>query len=119
MFAGDRADARGIAALKSASDEPMLPLPSFLSMLPGNVAPEAASIDVPIFLGVGDRDIVGPPGQIPGAFSHSPSVELHMMPATGHSHFLFASRLALFDAIAVWARSVTRKCAEAVDPTIR
>jgi len=119
MFAGDRADARGIAALKSASGEPMLPLPSLLSMLPGNVAPEAASIDVPIFLGVGDRDIVGPPEQVSGAFSHSPSVELHVMPETGHSHFLFASRLALFDAVAAWTRSVTQRCAEAIDPMVR
>jgi pimeloyl-ACP methyl ester carboxylesterase len=111
MFASDRADASGIAALKAAGAEPILPLPSFHAMLPGNVAPEAASIDVPVFLGVGGRDIVGPPDEVPRAFQHSPSVELHVMPETGHSHFLFATRFALFDAIAVWARSVSRSCA--------
>jgi pimeloyl-ACP methyl ester carboxylesterase len=111
MFAGDRADARGIAALKVAGEEPILPVPSFLSILPGNVAPEAASIDVPVFLGVGDRDIVGAPGELPGAFQRSPGVALYVMPETGHSHFLFAARFALFESIAVWARSVTRNCA--------
>jgi pimeloyl-ACP methyl ester carboxylesterase len=104
MFAGDRADARGIAALNLLRKEPILPLPSWHSMLPGNVAPEAASIDVPVFLGIGDRDIVGPPEEAPSAFPRSPDVELHVMPQTGHSLFLFAARLALFEALAVWAR---------------
>jgi pimeloyl-ACP methyl ester carboxylesterase len=111
MFAGDRADARGIAALKVAGKEPLLPVPGFHSMLPGNVAREAASIDVPVYLALGDRDIVGPPSETPGAFQRSSGVVLHVMPETGHSHFLFASRFALFDGIAVWARSVTRNCA--------
>jgi pimeloyl-ACP methyl ester carboxylesterase len=106
MFASDRADVRGIAALKLAGKEPILPIPSFHSILPGNVAPEAASIDVPVFLGVGDRDIVGPPGEVPSAFPRSPRVVLHVMPETGHSHFLFNTRFALFDAIATWTRSL-------------
>jgi pimeloyl-ACP methyl ester carboxylesterase len=106
MFAGDRADARGIAALNVLRKEPILPLPSSHSMLPGNVAPEAASIDVPVFLGIGDRDIVGPPEEAPSAFPRSPDVELHVMPQTGHSLFLFAARPALFAALDVWARSL-------------
>ncbi|HEY3654381.1 MAG TPA: alpha/beta fold hydrolase [Steroidobacteraceae bacterium] len=106
MFAGDRADARGIAALNLLRKEPILPLPSWHSMLPGNVGPEAASIDVPVFLGIGDHDIVGPPEEAPSAFPHSPDVELHVMPQTGHSLFLFAARPALFAALDVWARSV-------------
>jgi pimeloyl-ACP methyl ester carboxylesterase len=110
MFAGNRADARGIAALQSLRKEPILPLPSWHSMLPGNVAHEAASIDVPVFLGVGDRDIVGPPEDAPSAFPHSPGVELQVMHDTGHSLFLFEARLALFEALAVWTRSVARSC---------
>jgi pimeloyl-ACP methyl ester carboxylesterase len=111
MFAGDLADARGIAALKVAGVEPTLPVPSFHSILPGNVAPEAASIDVPVFLGVGDHDIVGLPSEVPHAFQRSPAVVSYVMPNTGHSHFLFASRFALFETIAVWTRLVTRNCA--------
>jgi pimeloyl-ACP methyl ester carboxylesterase len=108
MFAGDRAEACGIAALKAAGTEPILPVPAVHAMLPGNVAFEAASIEVPVFLGIGGLDIVGPPDEVAGAFQHSPSVTLHVMPETGHSHFLFAARFALFDAISVWARSMTR-----------
>jgi pimeloyl-ACP methyl ester carboxylesterase len=105
IFAGDRADPRGIAAFKAAGTAPNLPLPGCQSMLPGNVAPEAAAIDVPVFLGVGERDIVGPPADVPAAFSGSPRVELLVMPETGHSHFLFQTRLALFEVLAVWIRS--------------
>jgi alpha-beta hydrolase superfamily lysophospholipase len=112
MFAGDRADPRGIAALNLLGAEPILPLPAWHSMLPGNVAHEAASIDVPVFLGMGDRDIVGSPEDAPAAFPRSPSVELQVMPETGHSLFLFTGRLALFDALAAWAGSVAR-----IEPT--
>ena len=105
MFAGDRADARGIAALHLLR-EPILPLPSWHSMLPGNVAHEAASIDVPVFLGMGDRDIVGPPDQAPSAFPRSPLIELQVLPESGHSLFLFAARLVLFETLATWARSI-------------
>lgn len=108
MFAGDRADARGIAALNLLRQEPILPLPSWHSMLPGNVAPEAASIDVPVFIGMGDHDFVGPPEDVPSAFPRSSGVQLQVMPDTGHSLFLFAARPALFAALDVWARSVAR-----------
>jgi pimeloyl-ACP methyl ester carboxylesterase len=111
MFASDRADARGVAALKVAGDEPLLPVPSFHAILPGNVASEAASIDVPVFLGVGDQDIVGPPGEVSRAFDASRAVVSYVMPNTGHCHFLFASRFPLFEAIAAWTRLVTQSCA--------
>jgi pimeloyl-ACP methyl ester carboxylesterase len=111
MFAGDRADARGVAALKLVGDEPVLPVPGFHSILPGNVASEAASIEVPVFVGVGDLDMVGPPGEVAHAFQRSRVVASHVMPNTGHCHFLFASRFILFETIAAWTRLVTQNCA--------
>jgi pimeloyl-ACP methyl ester carboxylesterase len=95
-----------VQALKAASGEPVLPLPAYHSMLPGNVAFEAAQIDVPVFLGVGERDMVGPPHQVPAAFTKSSDVTLLVLPEAGHSHFLFPSRKRLFDRLATWARSV-------------
>jgi pimeloyl-ACP methyl ester carboxylesterase len=109
MFAGDRADARGVAALKLAGDEPVLPVPGFHAILPDNVAPEAASIDVPVFVAVGELDIVGPPGEVTRAFERSRAVVSYVMPNTGHCHFLFASRFALFEAIAAWTRLVAQR----------
>ncbi len=108
FYAGDKADPRASSIIKPATDH-MLPVPAFMSMLPGNVAPEAAQIDVPVFLGLGELDIAGPPSEIPPAFPASPDVSLHIWPATGHSHFLFPARTELFEQLAQWAGKVTGK----------
>lgn len=104
LFGSAKAEADGVAALKRATDC-LLPIPALRSMLPGNVATEAAMIRVPVFLGIGAQDLVGPPAAVPAAFPNSPAVTLDVLPDTGHSHFLFASRTALFDALAALAPS--------------
>jgi pimeloyl-ACP methyl ester carboxylesterase len=106
LYAGSRADPRAAAVIKPAATQ-MLPVPAFMSMLPGNVAPEAAQVDVPVFLGVGELDIAGPPQDIPAAFPASPDASLHIWPATGHSHFLFPSRQQQFETLAAWTDKVT------------
>ncbi|MGH8445606.1 MAG: alpha/beta hydrolase [Solimonas sp.] len=105
IFGGNGADPRGIVALKAASDA-MLPIPAFLSMLPGNVAPEAETVTVPVFLALGSRDMAGPPHQVPAAFPNSADVTLHIAAEAGHAHFLFASRARLFARVDAWARTV-------------
>lgn len=105
LFAGAAAEPRGVEAIKAARDK-MLPVPAFLSMLPGNVAPEAAQIDVPLLLALGERDIAGPPHQAPAAFTGSRDVCLHIIPEAGHSHFLFPARTGLFNRLGGWARAV-------------
>lgn len=105
LYAGLHAEAAGIQAIKAARER-LLPVPAYLSMLPGNVAPEAARIDVPVFVGLGELDMAGPPLDAPKAFTGSPRVEFHLLPQAGHSHFLFASRAGLFDALAQWAQSI-------------
>ncbi|MFP5307274.1 MAG: alpha/beta hydrolase, partial [Gammaproteobacteria bacterium] len=94
LFGSGKAEPRGIAALKAATDC-LLPLPGLMSMLPGNVAAEAAMLDVPVFLGIGERDMVGPPHRVPAAFTGSRDITLYLLPETGHSHFLFPARTAL------------------------
>jgi pimeloyl-ACP methyl ester carboxylesterase len=105
IFAGNSADPRGVEAIKAARDK-MLPVPAFMSMLPGNVAPEAAQIEVPLFLALGERDIAGPPHQVPAAFPKSRDLSLHILPETGHSHFLFPARTGLYNRLGGWARLV-------------
>lgn len=103
VYGSAKAEPRGIAALKSATDC-LLPVPAFMSLLPGNVAPEAAQIEVPVYLGVGEKDMTGSPQDIAPAFPRSPSIHLEVLPDTGHSHFLFATRQQLFDGIANWVQ---------------
>ncbi|HEX4852593.1 alpha/beta hydrolase [Arenimonas sp.] len=105
IYGSAKADPRGVAALKAATDC-LLPVTAYLSMLPGNVAPEAEQIEVPVFLGLGTRDMAGPPHAIPAAFPKSLDVTLHLLPETGHSHFLFPTRARLYDRLAHWAHSV-------------
>lgn len=106
LFGSKKAEPRGVAALKAATDC-MLPVPAMLSMVPGNVAPEAAGIAVPVFLGVGERDMVGPIHQVPTAFTGSFDVTLQVLPETGHSHFLFPARVQLFRRLANWLEALT------------
>lgn len=105
LYGSASADPRGVAALKQATDC-LLPVPAFLSMIPGNVAIEAAQIDVPVFIGLGERDMAGSPHEVPCAFPQSRDVTLHILPEAGHSHFLFPSRTLLFDRIERWARAL-------------
>jgi alpha-beta hydrolase superfamily lysophospholipase len=105
LFGSRKAEPKGVAALKAATDC-MLPIPATLSMVPGNVAAEAATIAVPVFLGVGGRDMVGPVHQVPTAFTGSSDITLLVLAETGHSHFLFATRELLFRRVAAWIEAV-------------
>lgn len=105
IFGGNKADPRGVEAIKPAR-APLLPVPAFFSMVPNNVGPEAAQIAVPVFIGVGDKDMVGPPHLVPAAFTASNDITLYVQPGAGHSHFLFASRTQLFQRLSAWARTV-------------
>lgn len=107
VYGSKKAEPKGVAALKQATDC-LLPVTAYLSMLPGNVAPEAATVSVPVLLAHGERDMAGPPVESAAAFTASPDVRVLVLPETGHSHFLFPTRLDLFDRLADWAQSVIR-----------
>jgi fermentation-respiration switch protein FrsA (DUF1100 family) len=92
-------------ALKPAIER-LLPVPAYLSMLPGNIAEQAAHIRVPVFFGVGENDMTGPAERVGEAFSQAASQHLEVLPETGHNHFVFASRHQLFAAISQWLARV-------------
>jgi len=102
MFYGSRADRAGVEALKQVRDV-QLAIGGLQSMIPGSIRPAQDRIDVPVFLGLGDADIAGPPHAIPASFPASNDVTLLVLPETGHCHFIFPSRQKLFDRMADWA----------------
>jgi pimeloyl-ACP methyl ester carboxylesterase len=108
LFAGENADRRGVEALRKTRTR-LLDTAGLFSMIPGSSAPECAQIDVPVFLAVGDRDMAGPPHQIPANFPASADVTLLVLPATGHCHFLFDSRHRLFARAHGWVEAMLRK----------
>ncbi len=101
LFAGETADRRGVEALQRARSRLLLTAGLF-SMIPGSCAPECAAVDVPVFLALGDRDMAGPPHQIPADYPASPDITLVVLSATGHAHFLFPSRRHLFERVTQW-----------------
>jgi pimeloyl-ACP methyl ester carboxylesterase len=105
LFAGDTADRRGVEALARARSR-LLMSAGLFSMVPGSCAPECAAVDVPVLLALGDRDMAGPPHQIPANYPASPDVTLLVLPQTGHAHFLFASRQHLFERVTQWCGAI-------------
>jgi alpha-beta hydrolase superfamily lysophospholipase len=102
---GGGADPAALAAMRRVGCE-VVSVPALFSMLPGSSAPWAARVRVPVFLGIGERDITGPPHDVVASFPASPDVTLLVLPGTGHSHFAFASCEALFERIARWSGDV-------------
>ena len=102
---GGGGDKRAMAALRDARTG-LLATAGLFSMIPGSTAAESAAIDVPVFLGIGDRDICGPPHRIPACFSGSRDVTLVVLRDTGHTHFVFPSCAHLFARINSWLREV-------------
>jgi pimeloyl-ACP methyl ester carboxylesterase len=81
----------------------MLALVGLSSMLPGSMAPGIGEIDIPVFVGVGSRDITGPPHEIPAAFTSSRDVTLFVLDGAGHNHNVHPHRELLWDRLARWA----------------
>jgi pimeloyl-ACP methyl ester carboxylesterase len=108
MFYGGKADRDGVELLKTARDT-LIAMPGLQSMIPGSIDPQMKAIDVPVFLGLGDHDIAGPPHAIPASFPASRDVTLLVLPETGHCHFIFPSRAQLFRRLADWVAIVRRE----------
>jgi pimeloyl-ACP methyl ester carboxylesterase len=105
LFAGATADRRGIEALNRVRAVLLLTA-GLYSMIPGSVLPECAQIKVPLLLALGDRDMAGPPHEVPASYPGSSDITLLVLPSTGHAHFLFDSRHQLFDRAASWCEAI-------------
>lgn len=77
-------------------------------MSPGYVAEEAAHIDVPVLVGVGERDVVPNPLAEPAAYQSTRDVSVFIAPRLGHTHNLGNNRQALWNRIEDWSRTVAR-----------
>ena len=94
-----------LAALGSVKSR-LLAVVGLVSMIPGSIDTEMATVDVPVFLGVGDHDIVGDPHAIPACFPACRDFTLFVLPGTGHNHNVAPDREVLWDRLAGWAAQV-------------
>lgn len=70
------------------------------------VAEEAAQIDVPIYICLGERDVSPDPHAEPSYYRASPDITLHLLPRSGHCQSFAGTRHALWDRMHHWARGV-------------
>jgi pimeloyl-ACP methyl ester carboxylesterase len=82
----------------------MLAVCALTSMMTGSMRAEFASIDVPVFLGVGEFDIAGPPAGIPADFPSSEDVTLFVLPGAGHNTVVSRHRTELWDRLLGWVQ---------------
>jgi alpha-beta hydrolase superfamily lysophospholipase len=78
------------------------------SMVPGSSAPELATIDVPVFLGLGDHDLVTEPRTVPAAFPSCRDVTVFVLADAGHDHNVLPNRAVLWDRLARWTAALPR-----------
>jgi pimeloyl-ACP methyl ester carboxylesterase len=92
------------AAARTSSS--LLALVGLSSMIPGSIDRQLATIDVPVFIGVGSADIGGPAHAIPASFPASPDVTLYVLADAGHNHNVAPNRRDLWDRMIAWTRQL-------------
>jgi fermentation-respiration switch protein FrsA (DUF1100 family) len=71
-------------------------------MIPGCSDAALASIEVPVFLGVGENDIAGDIAEVVALLTAAPSVETFVLAGAGHNHSISKNRTDLWDALGKW-----------------
>lgn len=74
---------------------------------PGYFTPEASMIDVPVFIGVGERDVCPNPWAEPSAYWNSKDVSLYVVPHMAHMHNFASTRQLLWRRLGQWSAIVS------------
>ena len=77
-------------------------------MLPGAVASEAASIDVPILLAAGERDVCHPPAEEIAALKSATDISVLVLPQMAHMHNFAVTRTLLWERLDEFVAQVSR-----------
>jgi pimeloyl-ACP methyl ester carboxylesterase len=80
----------------------LITIPGSFSLVPGSVKKETARITVPVFIAVGERDICGPISEVASQFLQSVDFSCSDLKDTGHMHFVYGSRIKLFNDFKQW-----------------
>jgi alpha-beta hydrolase superfamily lysophospholipase len=73
------------------------------SLTPGVIAPEAAAVEVPVLVAMGERDVIADPKGEPRAYLSATSVDLFICPRMGHMHNFASTREHFWKRIDTWA----------------
>jgi hypothetical protein len=73
---------------------------------PGVIAAEAAVVSVPVFVGVGERDVVPFPRDEPRAYPRSPEITVAVYRRMAHMHNMASTREQLWERLHTWGAGV-------------
>jgi pimeloyl-ACP methyl ester carboxylesterase len=102
-------DTRGGYPIRTASPpygSLTLPLCVVAMLSPGYIKAEAADLDIPVFIGVGDRDVAPDPRQEPAAYESATDITLFVCERMAHMHNFATTREKLWDRVADWCYSI-------------
>ncbi|MDE2570865.1 MAG: alpha/beta fold hydrolase [Sphingomonadales bacterium] len=74
------------------------------SITEGIVREDAAKIEVPIYINLGERDVSPDPHAEPGFYTASHDITLHILPRSGHCQNFASTRIEMYDRIDRWVR---------------
>ena len=92
-----------------ADDELLVDVPYVLStqsITAGIVADDARTIDVPIYIGLGERDVSPDPHAEPAMYAGSADITLQILPRSGHCHSFANTRQDMYERIVEWNGSL-------------
>ena len=113
MVALDMAASAGTASPLPPWRSATTPPCGIYMVAPGVVASEAASIDVPVFVAVGERDVVPDLRAEPKAYKSAPEITLYMCPRMGHMHNFARTRARFWQRLHSWGSGVAQLHASA------
>ncbi len=92
--------------LIAADDANLVPTPRTLedaAFQPGISEAHARAIDVPLFIGLGERDVSRDPHGEPALYTGAHDITLFVLPHSGHCHTFASTRTLLWDRLLAWA----------------
>lgn len=105
MLTGPELPARITSSLRAAEAD-LLVLCGLTSMIPGSHADVLAAVDVPVLLGIGEHDIVGPPRAAPAYLTGAADITLYVLSGAYHNSNAAPARTRLWDRLDAWASTV-------------
>jgi pimeloyl-ACP methyl ester carboxylesterase len=111
LVAADVAD--GLPVRRMAPEWGSLTWPGFgaSTMMPGAMADEAARIDVPVLLAMGERDVCHPPAEEVAALKSATDISVLVVPRMAHMHNFATTRTLLWERLDEFVAHVTRTTA--------
>ncbi len=70
------------------------------------IVDDAAQIDVPVYICLGERDVSPDPHAEPGYFKRSTDITLHILPRSAHCQNFASTRHEMWNRMHAWARSI-------------